>query len=253
MAFVGLLRGSRASRSPIYIDASESYKTYTSFQKPLIRTHTSIAGSTHLFLALLPKLQKSTRKKRMPSKTTNLPGSQPPRKPPPKTPPPPPPLEIDPAHPGTVVRVALAVEALFNVFLAHGMLSAPAATARGLFSPSTTTASSSADPLVPLLMQWIGVWTLATTVPLVLALPNGAGAVERREGAYAVLGAMEALWVPLLGWKVWSGEEGVDGEGVMRMLVVPMGVCLVWRGVVLWGKRGWLGGYRVKEGTGKAG
>ncbi|EOD48785.1 hypothetical protein UCRNP2_4463 [Neofusicoccum parvum UCRNP2] len=93
-------------------------------------------------------------------------------------------LEIDPSSPGTAVRAALALESLFNLVLARGMLLAPRATANQLFPRDAAPPAPGDDgPVLALLVQWVGVWTLATTVPLLLALPNRAGAVERRQMA----------------------------------------------------------------------
>ncbi|GME48531.1 Amidohydrolase [Neofusicoccum parvum] len=119
-------------------------------------------------------------------------------------------LEIDPSTPGTAVRAALALESLFNLVLARGMLLAPRATANQLFPRDAATPALDDDnggPVLALLVQWVGVWTLATTVPLLLALPNRAGAVERRQMAYAALAAMEALYYTL---SLWPAEaDGV--------------------------------------------
>lgn len=158
------------------------------------------------------------------------------------------PLEIDPSAPGTIVRAAMAAEACFNFFLAYRMLVEPHATTAQLFLSDDAAAESPAA-VSSLLMEWIGVWTLATNVPLLLALPNRAGAIERRQVAYAVLGAMEALWVPLLACKAWRG----DGEGqlfwgkIIGGIAVPMTAFLVFRLLVLCMWPGWMGRYRVMK------
>ncbi|GME48390.1 Amidohydrolase [Neofusicoccum parvum] len=160
-------------------------------------------------------------------------------------------LEIDPSSPGNAVRAALALESLFNLVLARGMLLAPRATANQLFPPDAATPAPNDDdnggPVLALLVQWVGVWTLATTVPLLLALPNRAGAVERRQMAYAALTAMEALWVPIVVGAAWGEGSGVSVEGVVVGQAGPMVGFLVFRLWVLFVRPGWMGAYRVRK------
>ncbi|KAF9634324.1 putative amidohydrolase family protein [Lasiodiplodia theobromae] len=164
-------------------------------------------------------------------------------------------LEIDPSSPGTIVRAAMLLESCFNIFLAHGMFFHPHDTSVQLFFDGATTAASPsvADAaLVSLLMQWIGTWTVATTVPLLLALPNRPGAIEKRVTAYAALGTMEALFVPFLVYHARAeggGAAGLSWEKVFGGLVVPMVGALAFRLWVLFVKPGWMGRYRVVGGS----
>lgn len=99
-------------------------------------------------------------------------------------------------------------------------------------------------------MQWIGTWTVATTVPLLLALPNRSGAIEKRVTAYAALGTMEALFVPFLVYNARAeggGAAGLSWEKVFGGLVVPMVGALAFRMWVLFVKPGWMGRYKARR------
>lgn len=159
-----------------------------------------------------------------------------------------PPLDIDPSAPGTIVRATMAAEACFSFFLAYGMLVEPRATTAQLFLSDDPAAGSPAA-VSSLLMEWIGVWTLATNVPLLVVLPNRTGAIERRQVAYAVLSAMEVLWVPILACKAWrwDGEGGLFWGKIIGGIAEPMTDFLVFGLLVLCMWPGWMTRYRVRR------
>ncbi|KAJ3458874.1 hypothetical protein MRS44_012983 [Fusarium solani] len=117
-------------------------------------------------------------------------------------------VEIDPSAPGTIVRIVLAAESVFNVFLAIPMIfDAKEALVRMYLSDG-----KSAAPHAASIFQLFGISLVAMTIPMVLAIPNKPGAIETRRTTYQMLGSFEALALPLSFWQVQEVRIGGPGH-----------------------------------------
>ncbi|KAJ2996086.1 hypothetical protein NUW58_g1081 [Xylaria curta] len=155
-------------------------------------------------------------------------------------------VEIDPSAPGTIVRIALAAESVINLFLAAPMIF----NAKGAFEGLYLSDGKSAAPHAASIFQLFGLNIVAMTVAMVLALPNKPGAIELRQTSYQMIGAFEALALPITFWQAWvAGEEGsgLNPNKLIWGFALPMGVLLGFRTWVLFVKPEWMGKYRVKR------
>ncbi|KAH7063044.1 hypothetical protein B0J12DRAFT_157137 [Macrophomina phaseolina] len=158
-------------------------------------------------------------------------------------------LEIDPAQPGTPVRLALVVESLGNLAFAVPFALNPAQTFRDFLLPDAAPpAAPSAEAAA--LARAYAVIVLGITAGMLLSVPSRAGAVEWRRMFYATSAATEIMYVPLLAWQAWGAGQGVAGTGcdpgkLVRLWALPMGVLLAWRAWVFVVKPGWFGSYRI--------
>ncbi|KAL8811574.1 MAG: hypothetical protein Q9223_002093 [Gallowayella weberi] len=155
------------------------------------------------------------------------------------------------------IQIALALEAGLNIFggtimllFPHRILAAITANASSN-SPSTSTqallATSTpfASPTAVALLQWLGVLVYALTPQLLLALPDGRGAVDKRWICYITLGAGEGALMLIMAWQAMMRRDG-DGEGefTRKALLGCMGGLLpmmVWR-IYSLATPGWLEG-----------
>ncbi|KAF5567279.1 amidohydrolase family [Fusarium napiforme] len=152
-------------------------------------------------------------------------------------------VEIDPSASGTIVRIVSAAESTFNILLAIPMIF----NAEKAFKRMYLTDNPSAAPLAAPVMQLCGISLAAMTVPMMLGIPNKAGAVEKMRSTYQMLASFEAMAVPLLFWQAWL--PGEDGSGVYPTKLtlasgLAMSVVLGFRAFVLFMKPEWMGRYQ---------
>ncbi|KAF5716142.1 amidohydrolase family [Fusarium mundagurra] len=152
-------------------------------------------------------------------------------------------VEIDPSASGTIIRIVSAAESTFNILLAIPMVF----NAEKAFQRMYLTDDPSAAPLAAPLMQLCGISLAAMTVPIMLGIPNKAGAVETRRITYQMLASFEAMAFPLLFWQAWLAGEA--GSGIFPTKLtwgsgLAMGVTLGFRVFVLFMKPEWMGKYQ---------
>ncbi|KAJ3549936.1 hypothetical protein NM208_g237 [Fusarium decemcellulare] len=156
------------------------------------------------------------------------------------------PMEIDPSAPGSIVRIILAAESALNIFMAIPIIfNAKEALGRMYLSDG-----KSAAPHAASVFQLFGLSLVAMTVPMVLAIPNKTGAVERRRTTYQMLASFEAFAVPLSFWQAWvagEADSGLDPSKVIWGFGLPIGLALGFRAWVLFVKPEWMGKYRAKR------
>lgn len=155
-------------------------------------------------------------------------------------------MEIDPSAPGTIIRIILAAESAFNVFLAIPMIfDAKEALGRMYLSDG-----KSAAPHAASIFQLFGISLAAMTVPMVLAIPNKTGAVEARRITYQMLASFETLALALSFWQasvLGEAGSGLNPSKVIWGLGLGMGLALAFRAWVLFVKPEWMGKYRAKR------
>ncbi|KAH7109039.1 hypothetical protein EDB81DRAFT_112560 [Dactylonectria macrodidyma] len=163
-------------------------------------------------------------------------------------------IEIDPTTPGTGIRIAFAAESILNLFMAVPMVLDPRSAIQGQFLPmfdrTTNILQEPPSPEAASITQYLGAFTLAITVGLLLGIPNKPGAIEIRRVVYAMLAALEVVFAPILLWQVWiAGENatGVSSEKAIRLFVVPMSIACALRLWALFVKPHWMGRYMVKR------
>ncbi|KAF5695154.1 amidohydrolase family [Fusarium denticulatum] len=149
---------------------------------------------------------------------------------------------IDPSASGTIVRIVSAAESTFNILLAIPMVF----NAEKAFKRMYLTDDPSAAPLAAPVMQLCGISLAAMTVPMMLGIPNKAGAVETRRITYRMLASFEAMALPLLFWQACLAGE--DGSGIYPTKLtlasgLAMSVALGFRVFVLFMKPEWIGKY----------
>ncbi|KAL8676981.1 MAG: hypothetical protein Q9186_006556 [Xanthomendoza sp. 1 TL-2023] len=162
------------------------------------------------------------------------------------------------------IQIALALEAGINILGGSIMLLFPSRILAALTTntssnnPSTSTqallatSTPSASPAAVVLLQWVAVLIYGLTPQLLLALPDGRGAVDKRWICYMTLGAGEGALILIIVWQILMRRDG-DGEGAFTRkallgcagLLVPT---MVWR-IYSLATPGWLegGGGRKRE------
>lgn len=116
---------------------------------------------------------------------------------------------------------------------------------RESMGPEKMPSTQSAE--LPICVQFGGAFLMAATVPMILAIPNRYGAIERRQVAHASLAAFEAVWVPLILWEMSKKNNVLDVQKVFFSQVVSMSVAMCFRLYAIFVKPHWLGSYRVKK------
>jgi hypothetical protein len=152
-------------------------------------------------------------------------------------------VEIDPSASGTIVRIVSAAESTFNILLAIPMIF----NAERAFKRMYLTDDLSAAPLAAPVMQLCGISLAAMTVPIMLGIPNKAGAIETRRVTYQMLASFEAMALPLFFWQAWlAGQEGSEIYPTKPTLAsgLAMSVTLGFRVFVLFMKPEWMGKYQ---------
>lgn len=157
-----------------------------------------------------------------------------------------PPIEIDHNAPGTITRIAMALEAVFNTALSSQFLFYPAASIRGLLSQQTALASTSAPPAAVSFIQWSGALTMGFTGPMLLGCTNTRSGIEARKSVYIAFSILEGLTMPLYLWQ--ANVLGEEGSGLvpsklngLTAVILPF---FLWRCWVLFVKPEWFGRYR---------
>lgn len=135
------------------------------------------------------------------------------------------------------LRTALFLESLLNILIGALLALAPTPTLSLLISPKTPT-----TPLTALLIQLLGVTSIALAVPLALAYPDTRQGRTLRVPAYVLLGTMEVGWIAVLvGSVVGEGEEtGLSVRGVWVGVGWLAGL-LAWRVYVVLLRPEWVG------------
>lgn len=162
------------------------------------------------------------------------------------------PVTIDPAAPGTIIRYALAVEVILNLFMGTALVIFP----RWLLSLATAAATATTEPSTldnPIsisICQWVGAIIYAFTVQVALVIPDTRGAIESRRLVYWTLLAGEGFLVPLFLYQVFFFSWGGSGEGggFTRKFLVVTTLCFLghalWRLFCLVVKPDWFGRYQ---------
>ncbi|EWG54988.1 hypothetical protein FVEG_13061 [Fusarium verticillioides 7600] len=150
------------------------------------------------------------------------------------------PVEIDPSASGTIVRIVSAAESTFNILLAVPMIF----NAEKAFKRMYLTDDPSGAPYAVPMMQLCGISLAAMTVPMMLGVPNNAGAVETRRVTYQMLASFEAMALPLLFWQAWENGSGIYPTKLTLASGLAMSVALGFRIFVLLIKPEWMGKYQ---------
>ncbi|KAH7124234.1 hypothetical protein EDB81DRAFT_664993 [Dactylonectria macrodidyma] len=163
-------------------------------------------------------------------------------------------IEIDPNTPAAGIRIAFAAESILNLFMGIPMVLDPQSAIQGQFLPmfnrTTNVLQEPPSPEAASITQYLGAFTLAINVGLLLGIPNKPGAIEIRRAVYATLAALEAVFVLIVLWQVrFAGENatGVSSEKAIRIFLVPMPIACVLRLWALFKKPHWMGRYIVKR------
>ncbi|KAG4429761.1 hypothetical protein IFR05_014752 [Cadophora sp. M221] len=150
-------------------------------------------------------------------------------------------VAVDPAAPGTILRIALGFEAVltvgvglyFTIFPRHYLLN-----------------TLMADPLQATgaalqLTQQLGMANALGGMAVGAFIPNTRATIESRRGLYILLLGFECLYVPLLLWQAYGQKGGLPTEGLVSSAsqFVPF---IAWRTFVLLWKGEWFG--RVLDG-----
>jgi hypothetical protein len=149
-------------------------------------------------------------------------------------------VQMDPTAPGTIIRYALAIEIALNIFMGTSLLFCPS----WLLTP-TLSNHSSLNATTITICQWVGAIILASTIQVVLLLPNTRAAIECRKLVYWMLLAGEGCLVPLFLWQAIRGGEAVGFTRQFLLINSLMfGVHMSWRLFCLLVKPKWFGRYR---------
>lgn len=142
----------------------------------------------------------------------------------------------------SLIQSALIFETLVTFPPAAMLVIAPNWTLSKLLPTTTILAGIPASTTS--LAQMIGSLIVTLTVPLVMSIPDRPHASETRRVAYWLLGAGEALLIPLL-----LRKEGTSGfePGILKTGAIQMAPFLLWRAIVLLGKPEWLAGESEKK------
>lgn len=142
----------------------------------------------------------------------------------------------------SIIQFALIFEALVTFPPGAMLVVAPNWTLSKLLPTTTILAGIPASTTS--LAQTVGSLLVALTVPLALSISDRPHVAETRRMAYWLLGAGEALLIPLLLAK--EGSSGFE-DGILKTGAVQMAPFLVWRVIVLLGKPEWLAGGSASE------
>lgn len=142
----------------------------------------------------------------------------------------------------SIIQSALIFEALVTFPPGALLVVAPNWTLSKLLP--TTTILAGIPSSTTSLAQMVGSLIIALTVPLAMSIPDRPQIAETRRTAYWLLGAGEALLIPLL--LVKEGSSGFE-DGILKTGAVQMAPFLIWRAIVLLGKPEWLAGGSASE------
>lgn len=147
------------------------------------------------------------------------------------------PVEVDPSAPGTVVRRAMAIEALLNLGTLPLLLYPKELLSYVVSRPTEITDTAA------IMAQLFGAIVVGALTPLLLlGVPNTRSAIESRRTIYYALGAGEAILIPFFLLQASSGDVGLTSRaciGVVSCLVPPV----LWRAYVFLQKPEWFGRY----------
>ncbi|KAF2488457.1 hypothetical protein BU16DRAFT_532237 [Lophium mytilinum] len=150
------------------------------------------------------------------------------------------PVEVDPANRGTIVRVALGVEALLNVPMAPLVLLYPAK-----FLSLVASDTSQITPLAEMATRFYGTMMVGLTLPIIYGAFNSRGAIESRPTTYLTLGGVEAGFLATALWVI-CGPRAASGfaPDIAWSIVKQIGPAFLWHMFVLHTKPQWFGRYR---------
>lgn len=142
----------------------------------------------------------------------------------------------------SIIQSALIFEALVTFPPAAMLVVAPNWTLSKLLPTATVLAGIPASTTS--LAQMVGSLIITLTVSLAMSIPNRPYITEIRRMTYWLLGAGEALLIPLL-----LAKEGSSGfkDGILKTGALQMAPFLIWRATVLLGKPEWLTGGSALE------
>ena len=129
----------------------------------------------------------------------------------------------------SIIQTAFGLEAVVQIASGLALITSPQSATN--FLTSGPSMPSAIMPAITMdLFQLIGIALLALTTPLVMGLPEGPLAVERRRIAYYVLGGAEVLLVPFLSWKALTGSGGVQPARAIQLAgsMVPFLAFRIW-------------------------
>ncbi|PSN62929.1 hypothetical protein BS50DRAFT_576783 [Corynespora cassiicola Philippines] len=161
------------------------------------------------------------------------------------------PHEIDPSS-GKTARCLMVFETVLNLSQSAFMILAPLDFLPLFFPLNAESMASEKIPItqsaeLPMCIRFGGAFLMAATVPMILAIPNRHGAIERRQIAQASLAAFEAVWVPLILGEFLKKDNVLNIQKVFFTQVVSMSVAICFRLYAIFVKPYWLGSYRVKK------
>jgi hypothetical protein len=115
----------------------------------------------------------------------------------------------------SLIQAAFAIEAIIQVITAAALVAIPATACNFLSGTNVETELIPAALLT--VLQLLGIFLVAITIPIVLSIPDGPNSVERRRFTYYMLGGAEALLVPYFGLKLLQGDSGLDPAVVTQI------------------------------------
>jgi xanthosine utilization system XapX-like protein len=155
-------------------------------------------------------------------------------------------LQLDPQHPGSVMRFLLAAEAIGNVIQGAFFLIWPHDFLRMAFAEGAPIDAGH----VTLLRICGLIVGCCFSVQLALTVPNTPAAIDGRRGLYLGYAAVEAATAVFFGYCGMLGpEDSALDPGVCRTVVKQMIGLVVLRAVPLW-KTEWFGRYTIVVGIG---
>ncbi|KAF2496449.1 hypothetical protein BU16DRAFT_378058 [Lophium mytilinum] len=144
------------------------------------------------------------------------------------------PIKIDPSAPGTIGRIALAIEAAVKITVAFFLTFFPHLN----FGPAVTDSSNLAPSTIAL-SQWIGVILIASAIQHALAIRNTRSALDSRHQVYWRMLVGEALLASMFLY------QALTDSGIKRkVLLVMAAFCvdsILWRLFCLVLKPEWFG------------
>lgn len=152
------------------------------------------------------------------------------------------PVRIDPSAPGTVIRTAIALEALTNLVLAPSFFAYPDSVVMFAYPPRM-------NVYTLCYLQAFGFIGCALTPLELLAFPNTVRGIESRRTVYWALMGVDALAIVALLHNAVSVEESKRwftpyGFGSW---VAAIGVTIAWRLFALLCRPAWFGRYTIRQ------
>lgn len=124
------------------------------------------------------------------------------------------PYQIDPQHPGRIVRFLFAAETFLNTIEAFYLVFLPYKVLDSMLAagiPATTSLAT--------LMQFFGMLWVGITVVTALGVPNTPTAIESRKSVYKMYAVLDLIAVTWLHYLAWKGPD-YSGFAPKPLLVI---------------------------------